>query len=71
MKPSEAIKEDNQLDAKMSMITKARRHRLYPDISLGDKVKVSLTYVNSIRNICLICFSDSKYDVEQLIGKMG
>ena len=69
MKASDAIKEDNQLDAKMNMITKAMRNRIYPDINVGDMVNILLKY-DKFHKEHMPKFSDNKYDVEQLIEKV-
>ena len=37
MTPAEAINEDNQLEANMNMVFKARRDRTYPPLTVGSK----------------------------------
>ena len=40
MTPKEAMKEKNELKARQNMTNQATRARKYPDISVGDKVKI-------------------------------
>ena len=40
MTPKEAMKEKNELKAKQNMTRQATRTRKYPEISVGDKVKI-------------------------------
>ena len=42
--PTESTKQDNQLDVKPSLEMKATRNRKYPDLVIGDKVKMMLKY---------------------------
>ena len=40
MTPAEALKENNKYKVKMTMATEATRTRKYPEINLGDEVKI-------------------------------
>ena len=65
MKPSEAIKEDNQLMAKMNIISKAKRGSMYPPLEVGNKVKILLKY-DKFHKEHMPKFSDNKYEVEKI-----
>ena len=64
MKPSDAIKEDNRLDVKINLELKAKRDRRYPELKVGDKVKIMLRY-NKFRKEHNPLYSDSKYEIEK------
>ena len=40
MTPNEASKKNNELKAKVNVAMKARKDRIYPELSVGDKVKI-------------------------------
>jgi len=70
MKPADAIKEDNRLDVKMNLELKAKRDRRYPELKVGDKVKIMLRY-NKFRKEHNPLYSDSKYEIEKIEQKHG
>jgi hypothetical protein len=40
MTPKEARKKDNELKAKLTVASKAKKERIYPELHVGDKVKI-------------------------------
>ena len=68
--PNEATKEDKQLEVKMSLEMKAKHSRPYPDIQLGDLVKIMLKY-NKTRMEHNPLYSKTKYEVENIQEKHG
>ena len=54
----------------MNMMAKANEGRTYPDINVGDKVKILLKY-DKFHKKHMPKFSDNKYDVKQIIEKYG
>ena len=40
MTPQEATKSQNRIDAKISMELKAKHNRKYPELSVGDSVRI-------------------------------
>ena len=40
MTPAEAAKPKNEIEVKMNLLLKKRHDRIYPLVSLGDKVKI-------------------------------
>ena len=40
MTPKEARKESNAFKVKLSLSSKARRNRIYPEVDTGDEVKI-------------------------------
>ena len=44
MTPNEATKPDKAIEAEINMKMKARRDRIYPDLVVGDRVKIMLKY---------------------------
>jgi len=70
MKPSEAVKKDNQLIAKMNMLTKAKGNRIYPSLLPGNKAKILLKY-DKFHKEHQPKFSDNKYEIEKIEQKHG
>ena len=68
--PAEATKEDNQLDVKLNLEMKAKRNRKYPDLAVGDKVKIILTY-DKFHKEHNPTYSDLKYETEKHEEKHG
>ena len=68
--PAEAIKEDNQLDVKLSLEMKAKRNRKYPDLAIGNKVKIMLKY-DKFHKEHNPKYSDLKYEIENIQQKHG
>jgi len=40
MTPKEALKKDNHLKAKLKMVSQANKTRRYPELKIGDEVKI-------------------------------
>ena len=40
MTPNDATKPHNRIDAKVNMELKAKHNRKYPELSVGDKVRI-------------------------------
>ena len=70
MKPSEAVKTDNQLIAKMNMLTKAKGNRIHPSLLPGNKAKILLKY-DKFHKEHQPKFSDNKYEIEKIEQKHG
>ena len=51
MTPAEATKEDKQVDATLILDLNAQRTRKYPDLVVGDLVKIMLNIINFTRNL--------------------
>ena len=70
MTPNEATKDDKQLDVKLNLELKAKRDRRYPDLKIGDLVKIMLKY-NKMRKEHNPLYSDMKYEIESIEEKHG
>ena len=70
MTPSEATKEDKQLDVKLNLELKAKRDRKYPELKIGDEVKIMLKYSKGKKEHNPL-YSDMKYDVEKIEERQG
>jgi hypothetical protein len=70
MTPSEATKEDNAIEAKINMLMKAKRNRKYPDLAIGDRVKIMLKY-DKFHKEHNPLYSDLKYEIEKIQEKHG
>jgi len=70
MTPAEATKEDKHIDVKVNLEERAKRSRTYPDIKMGDLVKVMLKY-NKMRKEHNPLYSKTKYEVEDIQDKHG
>ena len=70
MTPNEAIKPDKQLDVKLNLELKAKRDRKYPELKIGDEVKIMLKY-NKMRKEHNPLYSDMKYKIEKIEEKNG
>ena len=69
--PSEATKEDNTMEAKINMLMKAKRNREYPDLNVGDRVKIMLKYDKLNKKEHMPKYSDLKYEIEKIEEKHG
>jgi len=70
MTPNEATKEDKHLDVKLNLELKAKRDRKYPELKIGDKVKIMLKY-NKMKKEHDPLYSDMKYEIEKIEEKNG
>ena len=70
LKPVEATKEVNKLDVKLNLEMKAKRNRKYPDLAIGDKVKILLKY-DKFKKEHNPMYSDLKYEIENIEEKHG
>ena len=68
--PTEATQEDNRLEVKLSLEMKAKRNRKYPDLAIGDNVKIMLKY-DKIHKEHNPTYSDLKYEIEKIEPKHG
>ena len=68
--PNEATKEDNHLDVKLNLEMKAKRGRRYPEVKIGDLVKIMLKY-NKFRKESNPLYSDLKYKIDNIEDKDG
>ena len=70
MTPAEALKEKNNYKVKMKMATEATRTRKYPEINIGDEVKIyrkkAITEKERSSN-----WLPAKYKVERIEKKLG
>jgi len=69
--PTEATKEDNAIEAKINMLMKAKRNRAYPDLAIGDRVKIMLKYDKLNKKEHMPKYSDLKYEIEKIQEKHG
>ena len=70
MTPAEARKEDKQLDVKLNLELKAKSDRKYPELKIGDKVKIMLKY-NKMKKEHDPLYSDTKYEIVKIEEKHG
>ena len=70
MTPNEATKENKHLDVKLNLELKAKRDRKYPELKIGDKVKIMLKYSTG-RKEHNPSYSDTKYEIEKIEEKNG
>ena len=70
MTPNEARKKDNQFRARINILMKARKEKLYPEIKVGDKVKIirkkAITEKERTSN-----FLKGEYTVEEITKSLG
>ena len=70
MTPNEARKEKNELKAKMNVAMKAKRDRIYPELKVGDKVKImrkkAITEKERTSH-----WLQGEYEVQEIIKKLG
>ena len=70
MTPNEARKEKNELKAKMNVSSQARKDKLYPEIKVGDKVKIvrkkAITEKERTSNLLR-----GEYTVEEITKSLG
>ena len=68
--PNEARKEKNEFKSRLNVAVKARKQRLYPDLEVGDKVKIvrkkAITEKERTSN-----FLKGDYVVEEISTKLG
>ena len=70
MTPAQARKEDNAQDVKISLEMNAKRNRKYPDLAIGDRVKIMLKY-DKFHKEHNPRYSDLKYEIENIQEKHG
>ena len=70
MTPAEARKDDKQLDVKLNLELKAKTDRKYPELKIGDEVKIILKY-NKMKKEHEPLYSDMKYKIEKIDEKKG
>ena len=70
MTPAEATKEDKHIDVKVNLEMRANHGRPYPDIKMGDLLKIMLKY-NKTRKEHSPLYSKTKYEVETIQEKHG
>ena len=70
MTPNEAIKKDNHLDVILNLELKAKKDRKYPDLKIGDLVKIMLKYSKGKKEHNPL-YSDTKYEIESIEEKHG
>ena len=70
MTPKEARKKENELKARVNVAMKARKDKLYPEINVGDKVKIirkkAITEKERTSN-----FLKGEYTVEEITKSLG
>ena len=71
MTPSQAEKPDNQLTAKLTMDMKAKRDRKYPEIDVGDRVKIYKKKKPGFQKERVSVWSAISYTVKQIETFMG
>ena len=70
MTPNEATQEDNTMEAKLSMLLKAKRNGKYPQLNIKDRVKIMFKY-DKFRKEHNPIFSDLRYEIEKIEEKHG
>ena len=70
MTPKEARKKENELKARVNVAMKARKDKIYPEIKVGDKVKIirkkAITEKERTSN-----FLKGEYTVEEITKSLG
>ncbi len=66
--PSAARKEYNQIKAKAQMEMRAKRNRSYPELEVGDKVKIYQKRRKEFKERVPL-FSDRVFEVKEIIKK--
>ena len=70
MTPNEAAKPKNEIEVKMSLLLKKRHDRIYPMVSLGDKVKIYRKKLPGEKERTS-SFSDEHYEIESISTEHG
>lgn len=70
MTPKEALKKDNHLKAKVEMTNKANKTRKYPDLKVGDEVKVYRKKAITEKERTST-WSEQRYTIERIEKKLG
>ena len=70
MTPNEARKEKNELKAKMNVSSQARKDKLYPEIKVGDKVKIVRKKAKTDKERTSN-FLRGEYTVEEITQSLG
>ena len=70
MTPAEATKQDKHIDVNVNLDVRAKHGRPYPEIKMGDLVKIMLKY-NKMRKEHNPLYSNVKYEVESIQEKHG
>ena len=70
MTPAEAEKKEKEIDVKMALELRAKRERKYPELKIGDKVKIMLKF-DKFRKEHNHLFSDNKYEIEKIEEQQG
>ena len=68
--PSQARKDDNELKARVSVAMKAKRDRIYPQLSVGDKVKIKRKKAITEKERTSH-FLKGEYTVEEITKSLG
>ena len=70
MTPNQARQKDNEFNAKINVATKAKKDRMYPELKVGDKVKIkrkkAITEKEKTSH-----FLKGEYVVEEITEKLG
>ena len=70
MTPNKARNKDNEFRARLNILMKARKEKLYPELSVGDKVKIirkkAITEKERTSN-----FLKGEYTVEEITQSLG
>ena len=68
MTPSKARKDEHELKARVSVAMKARKDMIYPELSVGDKVKIKRKRAITEKERTSH-FLKGEYTVEEIITK--
>ena len=70
MTPSKARKDENELKARVNVAMKARKNRIYPELSVGDKVKIKRKRAITEKERSSH-FLKGEYTVEEITKSLG
>ena len=70
MTPAEAMKPQNHMNVKLNLVLAAKRTNKYPNISVGDEVRIYMKEKKQVRKEKGV-WSDAKHKVESIIESMG
>ena len=70
MTPKEALKSDNHLKAKLKMTSQANKTRKYPELKIGDEVKIYRKKAITEKERTST-WSEQKYTIESMTTKLG
>ena len=69
--PKEATKEQNHLRVRLNLLANKKHQRLYPDIKIGDRVRIYKKKNLKHKKEAWSVWSKNTYEVEDIIDSLG